>query len=137
MSPLLESLLRAAHADGLTPVVEDEHTVDLRIVREGRVVAAIRVRYLLTSVVFEAPARIGVDSTGTRVHQPWGSGQMFEVSHMRDLDQWWAAIPAAGRTWTPPPKPWMVPGYWQDQLGYTPGLLPKVAQMRERSARTR
>lgn len=123
-SPLLDSLLAAATADGLTPVVLDEDTVDLRIVRDGRVQASIRVWIDGDQASFEAPARPGTAPLmGGGFVQPWADGE-FEQRHMRDLDMWWSRVPGSGRTWAPTAFPWARPGYWRSRLDRDIGTCP-------------
>lgn len=110
---IIDSLVTAARADGLTPVVEGESSVDLRVMDGDRVIAAIRVHINGDRCVHEIPARPGVSdlSTGYLI-QPWATGP-FETQHMRDLNLWWSRIPATGRSWKPTRQPWMIPGYWE------------------------
>lgn len=119
-TPHIQSLLDAARADGLTPVVEDETTVDLHLIKDDNVVAAIRVHLTLGSSSFEYPARRGVGSIANPMRHPWGQGA-FETRHMRDLDRWWSQVPGTGRTWRTPPFAWARAGYWQRQLGHDLG----------------
>jgi hypothetical protein len=120
---LITSLVDAAQADGLTPVVEAS-AVDLRVVREGRVVAAIRVHVGDQRVWYEAPARPGLAPlpAGSVMLHSWGRS-LFHPQHMRDLDWWWAAIPETGRTWSTKPQAWMKRGHWKNRLGAEVGVL--------------
>ncbi|GAA1095771.1 hypothetical protein [Nocardiopsis metallicus] len=120
---LIDSLVDAAKADGLTPVVEGD-TVDLRVVKDGRVVAAIRVHVDDQRVWHEAPARPGVapHPAGSVILRPWGTG-LFQPHHMRDLNWWWAGLPQTGRTWTSKAQAWMKSGYWKGRLGADVGVL--------------
>lgn len=120
----IESLVEAALADGLTPVVEGD-TVDLRLVKDNVVVAAIRVHLTPWSSSFEYPARRGVGSIADPGRHPWGQGS-FETRHMRDLDRWWSQVPGTGRTWRSDPFPWARAGYWQRRLGHDLGPVAEL-----------
>ena len=123
---LITSLLDAAAKDGLTPVVEGD-TVDLRIRKGNRVVAAIRVHLDLEHTWYEAPARVGVHSGVTVLRQPWANG-LFRPEHMRDLDLWWARVPETGRTWRMSDRSWTKPGYWRSRLGVEVGVLARFQE---------
>lgn len=109
---MIVSLVAAARADGLTPVVEDS-SVDLRIMNADQTIAAIRVHIGDGSCLYEVPARPGVGPhrDGPVRLDPWGT-EPFEPRHMRDLNRLWAQIPGTGRTWRARTEPWMLPGYW-------------------------
>lgn len=107
-----------AHADGLTPVVEDDSTVDLRLEKDGEVVAAIHGHLGWDgSSTFEYPARRGPGPITNPEHHPWGNG-LFHHFHMRDLDRWWAQVSGTGRVWRTRPLAWAQAGYWQKRLGH-------------------
>lgn len=119
----IRSLIDAAHTDGLTPVPGDDGTVDLHLMRNREVVAAIRVHLGWDGTsTFEYPARRGLEPLAAPEHHPWSHGP-FRPSHLRDLDRWWAQVPDTGRVWRTRPCPWAKAGYWKKRLGHEPGPI--------------
>ncbi|WP_435107769.1 hypothetical protein [Nocardiopsis synnemataformans] len=123
------ALKGAAEQAGLNPVVElpengPPHSVDLRIVRDGQVVAAIRVSIEAGSWRYEIPARPG----GRRLYS-WRTRHLASLGEVtpdtfRMLDHYFAGVPGTGREPVPAPPVvredtpgWMRHGYWQKRLG--------------------
>ena len=116
MTPQEEALLGmvgAAEAAGLDAVVEipKDHAprcVDLRIVRGGQVVAAMRVRVEGGEWRYEIPARPwGRHVCAVRTRHLGPVDRPVAAEDLAVLDHWWARIPATGREPVPAP-PWRV-----------------------------
>ncbi|MFC9088974.1 hypothetical protein [Nocardiopsis dassonvillei] len=127
------ALVAAAEQAGLDPVVElpengPPHSVDLRIVRDGQVVAAIRASIEAGAWRYEIPARPG----GRPLHS-WRTRHLASLGEvtpdtLRGLDHYFAGVPGTGREPAPVPPVvredtpgWMRPGYWEKRLGHPIG----------------
>lgn len=126
-------LMAAAEQGGFDPVAELRESgppisVDLRTIRDGRVVAAMRTRIEDGVWRYEIPAR----PEGKRAYS-WRTRYLGELRKItRDdlsvLDHWLAQIPGTGRAPVPMPprRPqdvpgWMKCGYWELRLGIPVG----------------
>lgn len=105
----LLDLVAAAEAAGLDAVVEiaddrPPRTVDLRVVRRGQIIAAMRVRVEGDAWRYEIPARPqGRHVLAVRTRYLGAVGQPVTERDLRVLDHWWARIPGTGRLPTPAP----------------------------------
>lgn len=127
-------LMAVAEQAGLAPVVEvPDHappcTVDLRIVRRERVVAAIRAVIDHGVWRYQCPARPGGEQVYSWDLRYLGKLHRVTEADLRVLDPWWGRIPGTGRLPVPPPPPhpkdtprWMVdPRYWHKRIGLKAG----------------
>jgi len=105
----LLGMVDAAEAAGLDPVIEipDSHSprsVDLRIMRAGHIVAAMRVRIEGSEWRYEVPARPhGRHITALRTRHLGAVEQPVTAEDLAVLDHWWARIPGTGRLPVPAP----------------------------------
>ena len=126
-------LMDVARQVGLDPVVElpensPPRSVDLRIIREGRIIAAMRA-YIEQGVWWhQYPARPWGEPVHTWDVRYLGKPHQITPEDLHTLDHWWAKLPATGKP--PAPRPprrredapqWMIdPHYWRKQLATAP-----------------
>ena len=105
----LLDLVHAAEAAGLDAVIEiPDHyaprSVDLRIMRAGRIVAAMRVRIEGGEWRYEIPARPhGRHILALRTRYLGPVDRPIAAADLVVLDHWWAKIPGTGRLPVPVP----------------------------------
>ncbi|MFJ9558306.1 hypothetical protein ACIRPH_31250 [Nocardiopsis sp. NPDC101807] len=105
----LLDLVDAAEAAGLDAVIEiPDHSaprsVDLRVVRAGAVVAAMRVRVEGREFRYEIPARPGGQHVlALRTRHLGPVDRPVRAEDLAVLDHWWARIPGTGRLPVPAP----------------------------------
>lgn len=122
-------LMATAEQVGLDPVVElpensPPRSVDLRIIRDGQIVAAMRA-YIENGVWWhQHPARPWGEPVHTWDIRYLGGLRQITPEDLRTLDHWWAKLPATGKE--PVPRPprrpedasqWMTdPHFWQQRI---------------------
>ncbi|WP_017599184.1 hypothetical protein [Nocardiopsis lucentensis] len=107
MDPI-RTMVDAAREAGLVPVVQGR-SVDLRIIRDGHVAAAIRMWLCGDLWLQEWPARPGVTPLPRGAVFTMGfasTDRQLTGDDFAGLDEWWARIPGTGRS-RPPAPAWM------------------------------